>query len=242
MQKFTTIQAKAEKRKGGERALKQLLPTVLSAKKLAQKSDDRFLAMMCKTVNQAGFNWSVIDKKWPQFEEAFYQFNINKLVSLSPEQWEAYLKDARVVRHWQKINALKENAYFVLQTAEEHGSFAKFIAQWPITDQIGLMAHLKKYGSRLGGQTGQWFLRFIGKDCFVTTQDVIAALQNAGCDIADNPTSKRDLTKIQNAFNQWHEESGLCFSHLSRIAAYSIGKNYNNSDIQDEIDKFNKPV
>jgi hypothetical protein len=68
----------------------------------------------------------------------------------------------------------------------------------------------------------------------VTTQDVIAALQNAGCDIADNPTSKRDLIKIQNAFNQWHEESGLCFSHLSRITAYSIGKNYINADIQDK--------
>lgn len=225
MKKFTTVKSMAEKRKGGDQALKKLLPKVISKKQLEKKTDDRFLAMMCKCINQAGFNWSVIEKKWPEFEEAFFQFNPHKLAMLSPEQWEAYLEDRRVVRHGQKIMALAHNAQFVIDRANEHGSFGKFIANWPSTDIIGLLDHLKKYGKRLGGNTGQWFLRYSGKDSFVLTPDVIRALKNAGCDIADHPTSKRDLVKIQTAFNTWHEETGLAFSQLSKIAAFSTGVN-----------------
>ncbi len=242
MKKFSTIQAMAEKRKGGKKELKKLLPPVLSKKKLAQKGDDRFLAMMCKAINQAGFNWKVIENKWPQFEEAFYGFDLSKLLSLMPEEWDAYIKDVRVVRNGQKIMAMAHNVHFVAEAAEKYGSFAKFMAEWPETDQIGLMAHLKKHGSRLGGQTAQWFMRYIGKDCFVITQDVVWAIKDAGYEIADNPTSKRDLTKVQEAFNTWHDESGLPYCHLSKIAAYSIGSNYDNAEIIKQIKKFSATV
>jgi hypothetical protein len=51
-------------------------------------------------------------------------------------------------------------------------------------------------------------------------------LKGAGLEIAEKPTSKRDLNKIQDTFNSWHEETGLPYSHLSRIAAFSVGENY----------------
>ena len=232
MQSFKPILTRAEKRKGGARPLKRLLRPVLSKKQLAKKGDDRFLAMMAKTINQAGFNWTVIANKWPQFEEAFFKFDITTLGCMPPERWEAYLEDKRVVRHWPKIKAVMENTYFIQDVAREHGSFGKFIADWPESDEVGLLAYLKKHGSRLGGNTGQWFLRYVGKDCFVATQDVITAIQDAGVDIADNPTSKRDLTKIQEAFNTWHEETNLPYTHLSQIAAFSTGTNYENAGIQ----------
>lgn len=238
MHSFKPILARAEKRKGGEKGLKTLLRPVLSKKKLAQKGDDRFLAMMAQAINQAGFNWTVIANKWPQFEEAFFGFDVAKLAGLSPEQWEAYAKDARVVRHWPKIKAVMENTYFVQGIANEHGSFAKFVADWPESDEVGLLAYLKKHGSRLGGNTGQWFLRNIGKDSFVLTHDVITAIQEAGVDVADNPTSKRDLTKVQEVFNRWHDETGLPYTHLSQIAAFSVGTNYENTLIREEMAKL----
>ncbi len=238
MHTFATIRARAEKRKGGQKKLKKLLRPVLSKKKLAQKGDDRFLAMMARAINQAGFNWTVIANKWPQFEEAFFDFDIGKLASLPPEEWEAYVKDRRVVRHWPKIKAVMENTYFIQGIAREHGSFAQFIAGWPESDQAGLMVYLKKHGSRLGGNSGQWFMRYIGKDCFVLSQDVVTAVQDAGVDIADHPTSKRDLGKVQNAFNAWHEETGLPYTHLSQIAGFSVGTNYENDFIQGERKKF----
>lgn len=226
MKKFSDIQKRAEQRKGGAAALKKLLPKVASKNALIKIPDDRYLAAMTKCINQAGFSWKVIENKWPQFEEAFFGFDLRKLGLLSPEQWEAYVSDRRVVRNWQKIKALQDNVYFVQEESTNHGGFGKFIAQWPVEDQIGLMRHLKKEGSRLGGQSGLWFLRRMGKDCFVLGRDVVVLLRSIGLDVAEKPTSQRDMKKVQAQFNEWHEETGLPVSHLSRIAACSVGDNY----------------
>ena len=223
---FSTILARAEARKGGELALAQLMPYVASQEELVDLPDDRYLAMMTKCINQAGFSWKVIENKWPEFEQAFFGFDPLKLSYLSPEQWEAYASDRRVVRNWQKIKALQDNVFFVQDTSRQWGSFGAFIAQWPVTDQIGLMAHLKKQASRLGGQSALWFLRRVGKDCFILSQDVVTALKASGLDIAEQPTSKRDLVAIQSRFNDWHEETGIPMSCLSRIAACSMGDNH----------------
>lgn len=226
MSGFDEIQSRAQSRKGGARALKALLPKVATNKQLIELGDDRYLAMMTKSINQAGFSWKVIENKWPGFEEAFLGFDPRKLSYLSPEQWEAFTSDKRVVRNWQKIKALQDNVFFVQDESRRSGGFGKFIAQWPVDDQIGLMAYLKKNGSRLGGQSALWFLRRVGKDCFIPARDVVVLLRSIGLDIAENPTSKRDLTKIQAQFNEWHIETGLPYSHLSRIAACSVGDNY----------------
>ena len=68
MDKFAEIQARAMARKGGAQALQDLLPKVASEAQFLALPDDRVLAMMCRTINQAGFNWAVINNKWPQFE------------------------------------------------------------------------------------------------------------------------------------------------------------------------------
>lgn len=225
MEKFSSIKKRAEQRKGGAAELQKLLPRVASTKELRALPDDRYLAMMTKRINQAGFSWKVIEKKWPEFEEAFFGFDPAKLALLSPEQWDAYISDRRVVRSWQKIQALQDNVFFVRETVRQYGSFGNFLAEWPASNQIGLMAHLKQQGSRLGGQSGMWFLRGVGKDCFVLFRDVVTVLKSVGLDIASQPTSKRDLIKVQNQFNAWHEETGLAYSHMSRIAACSVGEN-----------------
>ncbi len=224
--KFDQIRQRAEKRKGGAAELKRILPKVASKKALQAISDDRYLSMMTRCINQAGFSWKVIENKWPEFEEAFFGFDVRKLGYLSPEQWEAYTSDRRVVRNWQKIKALQENVFFVQDVARQHGSFGKFIAEWPAEDQIGLMAYMKKHGSRLGGQSALWFLRRMGKDCFILSRDVVTVLKSVGLEIAESPASQRDLKKIQAQFNSWHEQTGLPYSHLSRIAACSVGENY----------------
>ena len=226
MSGFEDIRLRAESRKGGARALKAMLPTVATKKQLIELGDDRYLAMMTKSINQAGFSWKVIENKWPSFEEAFLGFDPRKLSYLSPEQWEAFTSDKRVVRNWQKIKALQDNVFFVQDESRRSGGFGQFIANWPVEDQIGLMAYLKKHGSRLGGQSALWFLRRVGKDCFIPARDVAVLLRSIGLDIAENPTSKRDLSKIQAQFNEWHVETGLPYSHLSRIASCSVGDNY----------------
>lgn len=223
---FKTIRARAAKRKGGEAALTKLLPKMATAKQLARITDDRCLAEMSKRIFSSGFVWAVIEKKWPGFEDAFLGFVPQRLVFEPDEFWSDRAGDTRIVRNPQKIMAVRDNARFITDIAAEHGSFAKFLSAWPLDDEIGLLALLAKRGSRLGGNTGQYFLRFIGRDGFVLSRDVIACLRDAGVDIAETPTSKKDMAAIQAQFNAWAAETGLPYTHLSRICAMSVGENY----------------
>jgi 3-methyladenine DNA glycosylase Tag len=223
---FKTIRARAAKRKGGDAALAELLPKLAGPKALVKLKDDRALAEMAKRVFSAGFVWSVIEKKWPGFEAAFLTFDPKRLQHQPDEFWEGLVADKRIVRNPQKITAVRENAQFIADVAREHGSFGRFLAEWPAGDQIGLLDLLAKRGARLGGRTGQYFLRFVGWDAFITSTDMVACLRDAGLDIAEVPTSKKDLKKIQDQFNAWAEETGLPRTHLSRICAMSVGENY----------------
>ena len=223
---FKTIRSRAEKRKGGAKALQALLPEKPEPKTLARLGDDRALAEMTRRVFSAGFAWSVIEAKWAGFEQAFLKFEPGRL-SLEPDEfWDGLIKDARIVRNGAKIMSVRANAGFIREVAKEHGSFGKWLAKWPSSDQIGLLELLAKRGSRLGGNTGQMFLRFLGWDGFVTSKDVVACLRDSGLDVAEAITSKRDLAKVQAQFNAWAEETGLPYTHLSRICAMSIGENY----------------
>jgi len=225
MNKFSRVRALAEKRKGGARQLAKLLAPPRSNKELAKLGNDRYLAQMTRCVFNAGFHWKVITQKWPGFEAAFHGFDLAQLLTKSPDEWERYVEDTRIVRNWQKIQTVYHNATMIETITHDHGSFGEFFTQWPVTDQIGLMAYLKKQGSRLGGQTSQWFIRFVGKDSFITSGDVVTALIANGVEINSKPTSQRDLKKIQAAFNHWHDESGLPMTHISRILCFSVGDN-----------------
>jgi 3-methyladenine DNA glycosylase Tag len=233
MRTFKTIRARAAKRKGGEAVLASLLPKVPSAKALARIPDDRVLSHMAKRIFSAGFVWSVVESKWAGFEAAFLGFEPKRLLFQPDEFWGDLAADTRIIRNPQKIAAVRHNAQFVCDVAREHGSFSKFLAQWPSEDQIGLLDVLSRRGARLGARTGQFFLRFIGKDCFVTSGDVVACLRDAGLDVAQTPSSRKDMAKIQTQFNAWAADTGLPLTHLSRICAMSIGENYDAETLRD---------
>jgi len=222
MHAFEVIHNQAAKRKGGMDELKKLLPELPDREAVATLPEARFLAEMTRCIFQAGFVWRVIEQKWPDFEAVFHEFNINAILGMQPDEWDEIRQDARIVRNAQKITAIRVNAQFIEDISIEKGSFAKYIADWPESDLVGLFDFLKRRGSRLGGNTGQRFLRNVGKDTFVLTTDVMACLRNAGLKVSNYPSSKSDLAAVQDTFNQWHKETGLPYTHLSRIAAYSI--------------------
>jgi 3-methyladenine DNA glycosylase Tag len=126
----------------------------------------------------------------------------------------------------QKIMSVPQNASYIVDIGMEHKSYAAFLAQWPKEDLTGLYSHLKKVGCRLGGMSGPRMLRQMGLDTFMLTQDVVTCLQGAGIDVANVPTNKTDLAKVQRCFNEWHDKTGFSFNRLSRICASSVGENY----------------
>ena len=226
VQRFAAIRKRAEARKGGTKVLAALLPPPADTKALRKLPDDRALAEMARRVFSAGFVWKVIEAKWPGFEAAFLGFDPARLNFEPDEFWERLTGDERIVRHAAKIMSVRANARFALDVAAEHGSFGKFVADWPATELVGLFEVLGKRGARLGGLTGQYLLRFLGKDGFMLNKDVIACLRDAGLDISEGASSKRELRLVQDQFNAWAKETGLSLAHLSRICAMSIGENY----------------
>lgn len=196
-------------------------PAPLSAKKLTQIPDDRWLSTATKCIFYSGFNWRVVDAKWDGFEEAFEAFDLGRWIFSNDDDLGRLVSDKRIIRNGMKIKTVPENARFFGEIANEHGSVGAWIGHWPLTDQIGLMGELHKRGSRLGAMTGQYFLRFMGKDCFILSRDVTAALINAGI-VDKQPTSKKALQIVQATFNEWMDETGLGLTALSRTLAYSI--------------------
>jgi 3-methyladenine DNA glycosylase Tag len=221
MDSFDSIFQRAAKRKGGEAALEEILPKAASNRTLKARPDSFYLAEMTKCVFRSGFVWQIIEAKWPGFEEAFDGFDVSGCAMLSDEDLERLATDERIVRNAKKIQSVRENALFVRDIREEHGSFGAFLAAWPRDDFVGLWDLLKTRGNRLGGQTGRFFLRFVGGDTPVLSEDVVKALI-AQRVIEKAPTSKKALAAVQAAFNAWHEESGRSYSEISRTLSATI--------------------
>lgn len=221
--KFAPILKMAAGHHGGEAAALEMSQNTHAVKNLAKVPSDRLLSVMTRCVFNAGFNWKVIEAKWDGFEAAFEGFDPGKLAFFGEEMLDRLVSDERIVRNGQKIRATLENAKFVADVDAKEGGFGKFLASWPADDQLGLMAVLNKRGSRLGGATGAYFLRFAGWDAWIASSHVCAALVREG--VLDKPqaTSKRDLTALQAAVNDYHADSGLPRAQISRLLAMSTG-------------------
>ena len=224
LEKFSAIYQRAAERKGGEQALEALLSQPLSRAEIEAIPEDRWLSAFSMKVFQSGISWRVVRNKWPNFEQAFFQFRIEPLLMLSDEQWEQKAQDPAIIRHLTKVMSIPANAQMIYQCRQTHGSFSKMVAQWPQENIIDLWVYLKKHGNRLGGNTGPYTLRQMGVDTFLLTGDVEAYLRNIGV-IEGGRDTKRALTATNKAFMTWQQESGRSISEISQIIAYSSGDN-----------------
>ena len=224
MEKFSNIYHRAAERKCGEKMLLSLLNEPLPAAQISSMADDLWLEEFTRKIFQSGFYWAVINNKWPGFREVFWDFNIGKLLMMPPEMLENKASDQRIVRNYTKVKTITANALMIHEASEEHGSFGQFIAQWPTDDIIGLWAYLKQHGSRLGGNTGPYALRVMGKDTFMLSRDVEAYLR-ANDIIEGGLQTKRSLRATQDFFNEMQQQSGLSLQQISQTISYSCGDN-----------------
>ncbi len=222
LQKFATIYKRAAQRKGGVDALEALLPKSKSTARLKRMPDDRYLAEMTKCVFRSGFVWQIIENKWSGFEAAFGGFDVTACAMMSDEDLERLSGDTRIVRNAGKIASVPVNAALLRELKSSHGGCGAYLAAWPVEDIVGLWQDLKRRGGRLGGNTGPFFLRFVGKDTFMLSSDVVMALiaQNV---VDKAPTGRRALAAVQEAFNTWRGESGRTLAEISRTLACSVG-------------------
>jgi len=206
---------------GSAKALEAMLPQPRSDAELRALSDDRYLSLISLRIFRAGLKHSLVDAKWPAFEEVFFGFDPEKVVLMGAERLENLMQDTRLIRHLGKLKSVPRNAQFILDVRREKGSFGTLVADWPVSDIVGLWKYLAKHGSQLGGLSAPRFLRMVGKDTFVPTDDMVAALKAQGV-IDKAPTSLKDLAAVQAAFNQWQAESERPLCQLSVMLAHTV--------------------
>ena len=205
----------------GEEPLQRRLPEVKDAKALAAVPDDRYLSQLSLRVFRAGLKHSLVDAKWPAFEEAFNGFVPAAVLAMSDEDLEALMSDRRLIRHWGKLRSVPKNAVSLDAISRAHGGFGRYLATYPRERMVDLWAELAKGFDQMGGDSVPRFLRMVGCDTFILSPSVLAVLKH--WEVGDGEfKNKADRARIQAQFNEWVEETGLKLSHLSMILACSI--------------------
>ncbi len=118
---------------------------------------------------QAGLSWLTILRKRENFRRAFAGFDFEKVARFNRRSVDRLLRDAGIVRHRGKIEAVIGNARRTLDLVEEFGSLAAFFWQFepkkwrkglPSTtpESIALSKELKARGWRFVGPTTMYAL------------------------------------------------------------------------------------
>lgn len=221
MRRFDEIYATACLHKGGEAVIEAALPSFSSSSELAARGDNEYLSAMSLRIFRAGLKHSMVDAKWPAFEHQFRQFEPLWCAHMSDEFIEQCMSNAALIRHLGKLKTIRTNALYILDVAEHHGSFGRYLAEWPVDNIVGLWLELKQKGAHLGGASASAFLRMVGKDTFKLTDDVVTLLKTEGV-LAKSPSSQKELRAAQGAFNIWKKQSGRPLCEISRIVSMAV--------------------
>jgi 3-methyladenine DNA glycosylase Tag len=218
MTPFKTILAEAERRNGGAAGLAALLPVPKSPAALAAMPDDRYLSAMSLRIFRAGLKHELVDAKWPAFEEVFHRFEPRRVRAMSDEAVERLMADTRLIRHWGKLKAVRENAAAMVAIADEQGGVGRYLADWPEGKVVALWDDLARRFSQMGGNSAPYFLRMVGKDSFILTPSVVSGLIKWG-GFTSEPKSKPGRTKAEAAFLAWAKEAKRPLCQISTILA-----------------------
>jgi DNA-3-methyladenine glycosylase I len=131
------------------------------------KDDQRLFEKLSLEGFQSGLSWRTILAKRENFRAAFHGFDFERVARFGSREVERLLKDAGIVRHRGKIEAVINNAKRAREMVKSEGSIAAFIWRFepkgsarpePQTvstsaESIALSKQLKKLGWKFVGPT-----------------------------------------------------------------------------------------
>ena len=95
--------------------------------------DDRHLfEMLILEGAQAGLSWETILKRREGYRKAFYDFDPNKVASMSDGELDTLLKNEQIIRNRLKVYGARQNARVFLEIQREFGSFDSYL--WAFVD------------------------------------------------------------------------------------------------------------
>jgi len=150
--------------------------------------DHRLFEKLSLESFQSGLSWRTILAKRDNFRAAFHHFDFDRVARFTQRDINRLLKDASIVRHRGKIEAVINNAQRAQELVEREGSLAAFIWRYEpdkkqpakpqtastSTESIALSKDLKKQGWKfLGPTTVYAFMQAMGlindhvEDCVI---------------------------------------------------------------------------
>ena len=76
---------------------------------------------------QAGLSWYTVLKRRDSYREAFCQFDVTKVASLTESDVEQLMQNKGIIRNRAKITATINNAKQFIEVQKEYGSFSKYM-------------------------------------------------------------------------------------------------------------------
>jgi DNA-3-methyladenine glycosylase I len=126
------------------------------------RSSAAYFAALCRGVFSAGMNWKVIEAKWDGLNEAFLDFDPERVASMTPKDVTRLMGDPRVVRNRPKIEATVENARTLEDLVDEFGSMRKYLSS--LGGFEPQVRDLKKRFKFVGDMGAYHFLWSVGED------------------------------------------------------------------------------
>ena len=115
---------------------------------------------------QSGLSWRTILAKRENFRSAFHDFDFDRIARFTGRDVERLLKDAGIIRHRGKIEAVINNARQIRELVKREGSLAAFLWRYEPVGQLSppqtastsaasaaLSKELKKQGWKFVGPT-----------------------------------------------------------------------------------------
>ncbi|PZC47074.1 MAG: DNA-3-methyladenine glycosylase I [Chloroflexi bacterium] len=138
------------------------MPDMQAPDQVVPRALGDYLDVMSKAAFQAGISWKVVESKWPGTREAFHNFDIEAVASMSPPEIDELVVDTRVIRNRKKLEAVVSNAEKLIDLQAKHGSFQTYLRSFP--DFETLVKNLRKEFNFLGNMGAYYFLHVIGEE------------------------------------------------------------------------------
>ncbi len=120
-----------------------------------------YLAVMTRAVFQGGISWAVVNAKWDGIQQAFHNFDAERVANMAAPEIDRIAADPEVIRNRRKIKATVSNAARLLELSDEYGDFGAFLDSQP--DFAAKVKALKKNFKFLGETGSYHFLYVVGQ-------------------------------------------------------------------------------
>lgn len=106
-----------------------------------QVTDDKVLfEFLVLESAQAGLSWITILRRRSAYQDAFANFDVDKVANFTSAHVEALLNDSGIIKHRNKIESTITNAQLFRKVQTEHGSFYNYLYSF-LPDKKPLINH-----------------------------------------------------------------------------------------------------